>query len=101
MRRLTAAVCLTLVTAQAHAISRYTAASLSCAEIRAIIAREGAAIIDWPSARIPGLRRYDRFVASQSYCDVEKLAQTTFIPAGDTAACPVNQCTDWDFIKRD
>jgi hypothetical protein len=85
-----------LVTVEAHAISRYTSTSMSCASIKSVVRSEGAVILRWQSSQ--GNPRYDRYVANSSYCDVNKRAVTAYVPSSDRNSCAVKNCRrcDWD-----
>jgi hypothetical protein len=85
---------LTLIAADAHAITRYYSTSMTCATIQATVQADGEAILRW--IQPPDILRYDRYVANRSYCDFnERLDQTT-VPAADTTACPVYRCKRFD-----
>jgi hypothetical protein len=92
MKTVLFAVCLSLVSVEAHAISRYNSTSLSCGEARAIIRDEGAAIMRWTSTRNPGLPLYGRFVYHDGFCPESYRAETSFIPTADRNSCPVLEC---------
>ena len=70
MKTVLLAACLTLVAAEAQAISRYDATRMSCGKVQATIAREGAVILRYQSTRVPGLPLYDRYVQSQQFCNM-------------------------------
>ena len=103
MRRALLALSLSVLAADAQAISRYESTSLACADVRAIIRAEGAAIMRWRSARNPGLPLYGRYVSHEGYCNFDEYADTVYIPAADTQ-CPVYECKpiefDDFFLKR-
>ena len=84
------ALCLLPVSFEAHAISRYTSTSMTCASIQATIRAEGAAIFRWTQP--PNIQRFDRFVASSRNCFFGERAQVTFIPSADTQSCAVFEC---------
>jgi len=86
------AMALSLVSIEAHAISRYNSRSMSCDRIQAAIHQEGAVILRYSSARNPGLPLYDRYVANGSYCSYGEFAQAEWVPASDTPSCPVQRC---------
>jgi hypothetical protein len=91
MKTVLFAVCLSLVSVEAHAISRYNSTSLSCGEARAIIRDEGAAIMRWTSPRNPGLPLFGRFVYHDGFCAESERAETTFIPTADRS-CALYEC---------
>ena len=97
MRILLLAAAITLAASPASAISRYNSLSLSCARVHAIIGREGAAIMRYPSKFNPGNTLYDRYVANGLYCVRGKYAQVAWIPTADMADCPVYRCQDIDY----
>ncbi len=81
------AACFALLPFQAEAISRYNSASMSCAQVRAVVRSEGAVILRWRSDR--GIQRYGRFVAHDGFCPSSESAQISYIPTADRASCPV------------
>jgi hypothetical protein len=102
MKTVLIALCLTLVSLDAHAISRYNSTSMSCAEARATVLAEGAVILRWRSPR--GIQRYGRFVAHDGFCEWSEIAEIAYVPARDRASCPVLECKyydlDDDFFPR-
>jgi hypothetical protein len=90
------AMVLVMIPLPAQAISRYETMSMSCTAIHATIMREGAVILRWRSARNPSLPLYDRFVADDGFCPSLERATLTTVPAADTKACPVYNCTYFD-----
>ena len=90
------AASLIIVALPAHAISRYTSTSMGCAQVRATISAECAAIMRYNSTRNPGLSLYDRYVRNDLFCQHDEYAKTVFIPAADTRQCPVYQCEKVD-----
>lgn len=96
MRVASIALCLALVATGAHAISRYTSTSMSCAEIKATLQSEGAAILQWRSTRDPSLPLYGRYVVNRRFCQVDEVAETTFVPARDARSCVVRKCVTID-----
>jgi hypothetical protein len=96
MKAVPIALCLSLFAVEAHAISRYATTSMNCADIKAALQREGAAILQWRSTRNPSLPLYGRFVANRRYCQPEQVAETDFVPARDTKSCLVRKCVNVD-----
>lgn len=84
-----------LVAGEAHAINRYTSTSMNCNNIRATIAREGAAIMRYTSPRT-GVPLYGRFVTPREQCGNRMAPQRAYIPASDTDSCPVLECQRFD-----
>lgn len=87
-----AALVLSLVASEAHAISRHDIAGMSCARVQAIVRAEGAAILRYPSQRNPSLTLYDRYVAHGGFCAVNEEAAVAFVPTADRDSCPVLKC---------
>jgi hypothetical protein len=94
------ALCIIPVSSGALAISRYQSMSMPCAQIRAIILNEGAAIFRWTQA--PNIDRFGRYVAHGGYCFLHEEVKIVRIPASDTPACAVLECqpTEDDFFFR-
>nr|WP_246637816.1 hypothetical protein [Nitratireductor kimnyeongensis] len=76
----------------AEAISRYTSTAMSCAEVQARIAAEGAAIMRYQSRNNPNLPRYDRYVSHERLCPVGHIGARDTIPTADRDSCPVLRC---------
>jgi hypothetical protein len=96
MSRLTVIATLALLVAgalPAGAITRHASLSLSCAEISAIIRREGAAIFRYPSPRKIGLTLFDRYVRDGSFCARHQGLETVYVPSAGGGQCPVRRCT--------
>ncbi len=91
MKAASIALCLSLFAIEAHAISRYTTTSMNCADIKAALQSEGAAILQWRSPRDPSLPIYARFVADRRFCQMEERAEIAHVPAAD-GSCPVRRC---------
>ena len=96
MKAASIALCLSLLAVEAHAISRYSSTSMDCADIKAALQSEGAAILQWRSTRDPSLPLYGRFVANRRFCQSEQVADTAFVPARDTKTCLVRKCVNID-----
>lgn len=91
---LIAAGCVFMMSAaDAHAINRYMSTSMTCAEVGATIAREGAAIMRYQSPRT-GMLLYDRYVRDRGFCLPGQASERRFIPTSDQPACPVNRCKE-------
>ena len=92
MRRALLPLLLSLLAADALAISRYDSTRMSCAQVRGTIQSEGAAIMRWRSARVANLPLYGRYVRDGSYCGYAEYADTVYIPTADRRSCPVYEC---------
>jgi hypothetical protein len=90
------AACLTLVAAEAQAISRYDPTRMSCGKVQSTIAREGAVILRYRSTRVPGLPLYDRYVQSQRFCNLDEARTRASVPSADTKSCLVYNCKKVD-----
>ena len=104
MKAVLIALSLLLVSFEAQAISRYNSTSMSCNEVKATVRREGAVILRYQSTRTPGLPFYDRYVRSQSFCDMGEVRARASVPSADTNSCIVYKCkrveTDRHFRRR-
>lgn len=74
----------------ALAISRYTSTGLSCGEVQARIANEGAVILRYSGRK--GIPLYDRYVASGRQCAFDEFAKAATVPTADRQNCPVRHC---------
>jgi hypothetical protein len=88
---------LSLISLQAHAISRYNSLSMSCERAQAVVRQEGAAILRYHSTRNPSLPLYDRYVANGSYCQIDEYARLDYVPTSDAANCPVLKCQQFSY----
>lgn len=77
----------------AQAISRLSSTGLTCAQIQAAIAREGAVILRYKSRR-SGATLYNRYVAHPRFCESAKRALFEAVPSRDKSACPVRVCRE-------
>ena len=100
MKAILLAACLTLVAAEAQAISRYDPTRMSCRTVRATIAEEGAVILRYQSTRTPGLPLYDRYVRSQRFCNMGEVRVRTYVPSADARSCIVYKCKRVDNDRR-
>lgn len=89
----TTIVTLAAATLPAQAISRYQSTGMSCAAIQDVISKQTAAIMRYPSKRVPGLVLYDRYVKNGNYCDSGEVTETVTIPSRD-GQCPVYHCIE-------
>lgn len=97
MRIAVAALCAALLPVQAMAVERYTSTAMSCAEVRATVRGDGAAILRYRSARNPSLPLYGRYVRSRLYCKHNEVTETAYVPAADTRLCPVYECKQVEY----
>jgi hypothetical protein len=88
-------LCLMLLSANAYAISRYTSTSMSCDQVQAAIAQDGAALMQHQSTRVPGLSLYDRYVSDRRFCPSHQVTETTYVPSagrGSNNKIPPARC---------
>lgn len=100
MKQILAALGMLAAVSDAHAIQRYTSTNMTCAEVQATIRADGAAIMRYTSRRTPGLPLYGRYVRNGSFCTMGEAAERVYIPASDTASCPVRECRQIDYDDR-
>ena len=91
MRLLLVALGMSLLSAEAHAISNYNPLQLTCAEVKAAIRREGVVNLRWTSPRA-GVPRYGRYVAHSGFCRTGERAQQNLVPTRDRNSCGVSDC---------
>lgn len=99
MRTILITLLLAVSASQAYAIGKYNISGMTCGQVQAIIAREHAAILRYPSRRNPGLTLYDRYVSNGSYCATEEYAKYTTVPTRDDKTCPVYYCRDYSISE--
>ncbi len=85
------AFCLSLVSAEAQAISSYNPLKMLCADVKHTIRQHGAVILRWtsPTAGVP---RYGRYVSGSAFCDIGERAFPNLVPSKDKKSCGVSQC---------
>ncbi|MEW9805406.1 hypothetical protein ABUE31_05345 [Mesorhizobium sp. ZMM04-5] len=94
---LAAAAGLLLAAGDAQAISRYMSTTLTCSKVKAILGREGAAILQHRSPRT-GVVLYDRYVKSRAFCPSNQTTDRTYVPTSDLKSCPVYRCKEIEFF---
>ena len=92
MTRVPIAICATMLAAESLAASRYEVANKSCRELRAIVLRDGAAILRWRSQRT-GIILYERFVRNMAFCPAGQITDTASVPAVD-GNCSLPKCIE-------
>ncbi|RWA60619.1 hypothetical protein [Mesorhizobium sp.] len=100
MKTILLAALMTLVAAEAQAISRYDPTRMSCDRVQGTIARQGAVILRYQSTRVPGLPLYDRYVRDERFCDLGEVRKRAYVPSADAKSCPVFVCKRPDFDRR-
>lgn len=98
MMRTLLAAGLSVFAAEASAISRYSAANMSCNEVQGVIQSDGAAIIYYRSKSGGAVPLYGRFVSDQNFCGYDEITETRYIPSADEASCPVRLCVENEFV---
>ncbi|MBB6464340.1 hypothetical protein HNQ96_000187 [Aminobacter lissarensis] len=101
MKTILLAACLTLLAAEAQAVSRYVSTKMSCAQTQSVVRNQGAVILRWTSPT-SGVPRYDRYVANDYFCSAGEEARRAYVPTADARSCPVYNCKriERDFFKR-
>ena len=99
MRTIILAACMSLVAADAMAISRYNSQSMSCTRVQDVVRSEGAVILRYTSAS--GNPLFDRYVRNGGYCAHSEVTRLVGVPTKDKSSCPVLKCqqsVDDDFF---
>jgi hypothetical protein len=86
---------LLLAASQAIAIERHDTSKMTCAQVTATLQSEGKAILRYPSSRIDGMMRFEKYVAERHMCGVGNMAIVAKVPTSDSKACRVIRCTAW------
>ncbi|BCH59995.1 hypothetical protein RvVAR0630_26190 [Agrobacterium vitis] len=92
MIRLSFFVAISLWGSSALAIERYNSTTLACENVRQILRDQGAAVLRYPSKRVPGMALYDRYVRNTNSCSPGEYAERATVPTRDNPACPVLNC---------
>ncbi|WP_244598179.1 hypothetical protein [Pseudohoeflea suaedae] len=98
-RALLAITASAMLATPALAISRVNTANASCAAVKGVLQREGAAILRYPSSRSNKLL-YDRYVSNRHSCILGEITKRATVPTADTAHCPVLKCYRPDRDRR-
>ena len=94
MRYLIVMLIVVMTAPGAFALERIYSSSTTCAQIKAILERDGAAIILYPSRSIPGLTLINRFAVTANFCESAKRAQPFAIKTSDNNVCKVPICRE-------
>jgi hypothetical protein len=89
-----------LIAANAYAISRYDPTRMSCRNVQATVAGDGAVLLRYRSPRNPSLVLYDRYVASARFCARDEMRARSYVPSADLNACPVYKCKRVEHDRR-
>jgi hypothetical protein len=100
-RKLLILMALGVSVSPAAAAQRYDISTMSCAEVQAVLEREGEAILGTPSKSILGLSRYDRYVRDRKFCTAGEVLRRTGVPTSDQKFCPANKCVESDIFVSD
>jgi hypothetical protein len=91
MTRVLIGICATMLATESLA-ARYEVANKSCRQLRAIVLRDGAAILRWRSQR-SGVILYERFVRNMAFCPAGQITDTASVPAAD-GNCWLPKCIE-------
>jgi hypothetical protein len=85
LRRFSAVVVLTLISASADAWAQSHPLTLrmSCAQARGLVASQRAIVLN------TGPLTYDRYVGSYGSCAIGETLDPAWVPTADTAQCPI------------
>jgi hypothetical protein len=92
MKRVLMILPLLLIAGGAGAIERYDISKMTCEEVQAALQSEGKSILMSPSSRVPGMMRFDRYVAESQACGAPHWDQPTRAKTGDGQSCVVYRC---------
>ncbi|MEQ1943562.1 hypothetical protein ABMA32_14210 [Mesorhizobium sp. VNQ89] len=99
MRRLIAALLISLTASHAFAVSRYEVSNVTCETVQALLRTEGAVILVYRSRGILGLPIYDRYVDGQKNCNADEVVRGAGVPTSDKDYCPVHKCVESQIFK--
>ena len=101
MKRLLLAAAFLLVAFEASAVTRYDIDNMTCAQVQALLAADGSAILRYRSTRNFSLPLYDTYVSGQQSCANSEVALRTGVPSTDRKYCPVYKCVESStFVAR-
>jgi hypothetical protein len=84
---------LTLAATGVLAQARPSTQAMTCGQSKALVASRGAVVLN------TGPTTYERFVASQAFCQFNEMIQPMWAPTRDAPQCPIAyRCreNDWD-----
>jgi hypothetical protein len=90
-------LCIVLLPASAHAISRYVSTSMTCTKVQATISQQGAVILQHRSARTGNLL-YDRYVKGRRFCAGGETIDWASVPTKDRRSCRVYRCEEVEYF---
>jgi hypothetical protein len=90
-------LCIVLLPASAHAISRYVSTSMTCTKVQATISQQGAVILQHRSARTGNLL-YDRYVKDRRFCAGGETIDWASVPTKDQKSCRVYRCEEVEYF---
>lgn len=99
MKRLIAALLMSMAASDAFAVSRYEVTNVTCETVQALLRTEGAVILVYRSRGILGLPIYDRYVNGQQSCNADEVVRRTGVPTSDMEYCPVYKCVESQIFK--
>lgn len=92
MKRLILALMSTLIFAgSAGAIERYNMADMTCSQIQAALKKQGKAILQSESKRVPGMMLFNTYVGGRHMCPGGQAPTNRRIKVAD-GSCLVVQC---------
>jgi hypothetical protein len=101
MKRIAIAVAVLLTAVEASAQERFDITGMTCAEVQALLEREGKAILRYQSTFNLSLPLYDLYVSGQKECEPGEVAVRKGVPTTDKEYCPVYRCVESDiFVAR-
>ena len=77
------------INGETAAIDRHDTSRMTCAQVTATLQSERKAILRYPSSRVPGLIRYDKYVPDRNACSAGQLPIMSNVPTTDTKSCSV------------
>ena len=88
------------LSSEAGAIQRITSTSMTCSAVQKAVKSSGAVLVQWISKKT-GNRRYDRFVRNKSYCSLNEVTDTAYVPTSDRKSCRLYKCVPRSFKYDD
>ena len=85
-----------LAAPHAEAAPRVNSKSHNCLDLKRTIIAHGAAILRFSGKRNKSIKRFDRFVSTNAYCQRGEIAEWSMAPAKDTRQCRLLTCQRFD-----
>jgi hypothetical protein len=93
MRRLVMILPLSLVACEAVTVERHDMSKMTCEQVQTALRSGKGAILQTPSSRVPGMMRFEKYVADRIACGSSpNWGLASHVKTGDGQSCLVYRC---------